>query len=113
MHFDMFFKRRIKEINLEDNPDTCARNDKKAQYKKPQKTKDLKKPNHDIQLFEAKIEEQYQKIKKDFTNYIIFFEFLREFITTITHKYRFENLVEDIYGLYSNLLDDDYYKTST
>lgn len=62
-----------------------------------------------LTTFEPSLESEYQKIKKDLINYIVFFEFLKEFITTFSHKHRFENLVEDIYGLYSNLLDDDYY----
>lgn len=59
--------------------------------------------------FEPHLESEYQKKKKDLVNYIVFFEFLKEFITTFSHKHRFENLVEDIYELYSNELDNYYY----
>ena len=39
-------------------------------------------------------------------NYIIFFEFLKEFMVSVMHKHKFEGLVENIYGFYSDLLDE-------
>ena len=39
-------------------------------------------------------------------NYIIFFEFLKQFIITIMNKNKFEGLVENIYEFYSDLLNE-------
>lgn len=42
-------------------------------------------------------------------NLIIFIEFLKEFICVFSHKYKYENLVEEMFELYSNMLDDYYH----
>jgi len=42
-------------------------------------------------------------------NLIIFIEFLKEFISVFLHKYKYENLVEEMFDMYSNMLDG-YYK---
>ena len=39
-------------------------------------------------------------------NYIIFFEFLKQFIITVMNKNKFESLVENIYEFYSDLLNE-------
>jgi len=43
-------------------------------------------------------------------NLIIFIEFLKEFISVFSHKYKYENLIEEMFDMYSNMLDE-YYST--
>lgn len=52
--------------------------------------------------------EIYSKELEDVENIIIFIEFLKEFVCIFSHKDKFENLVEEMYGLYSNMLDEYY-----
>jgi hypothetical protein len=44
------------------------------------------------------------KDKMETTNFIIFCEFIKEYICSISHKHQFEGLVENLYGLYSDEL---------
>jgi len=41
-------------------------------------------------------------------NLIIFLEFLKEFICVFSHKFKYENLVEEMFDLYSIMLDKYY-----
>ena len=41
-------------------------------------------------------------------NILIFTEFIKELISILIHKFHFENLVENMYELYSNMLDNFY-----
>ena len=45
------------------------------------------------------------KGKVETTNYIIFCEFIKEFICSISHKHKFEGLVENLYDLYCDKLN--------
>ena len=98
LNFDKFLPRRIQEIKIEDLI---------SQKKGMSKAKSA--PIQKISQFEnSSLEKEYQEKKIDYTNYYVFFEFVKEFVSTISHKHKFEGLVEDIYGFYSNLLDDYY-----
>jgi hypothetical protein len=52
--------------------------------------------------------EIYNKELEYVENTIIFIEFLKEFVCIFSHKDKFETLVEEMFGIYSNLLDDYY-----
>jgi hypothetical protein len=56
------------------------------------------------------IMEIYKRETSNIDNIIIFMEFLKEFLAIILQKFNFENLVEEIYELYSNLLNEYYNK---
>ena len=45
------------------------------------------------------------KDKMETTNFIIFCEFIKEYICSISHKHKFEGLIENLYGLYSEELN--------
>jgi preprotein translocase subunit SecB len=78
---------------------------KKQEEKKNKKNVKIKKAGN-LSLVNKNTEKNEQDIK--YTNYIILFEFIKEFIYSITNKNNFEGLVENIYGFYSNLLEDYY-----
>ena len=46
------------------------------------------------------------KDKMETTNFIIFCEFIKEYICSISHKHKFEGLIENLYGLYSEELKE-------
>ena len=46
------------------------------------------------------------KDKMETTNFIIFCEFVKEYICSISHKHIFEGLIENLYGLYSEELHE-------
>ena len=78
---------------------------KKSEDKKNKKNIKIKKAGN-LSLVNKISEKDEQEI--EYTNYIILFEFIKEFIYSITNKNNFEGLVENIYGFYSNLLEDYY-----
>ena len=45
------------------------------------------------------------KDKMETTNFIIFCEFIKEYICSISHKHKFEGLIENLYGLYCEELN--------
>ena len=49
------------------------------------------------------------KDKTETTNFIIFCEFVKEYICSISHKHKFEGLIENLYGLYSEELNESEY----
>ena len=51
------------------------------------------------------------KDKMETTNFIIFCEFVKEYICSISHKHKFEGLIENLYGLYCEELNEpEYYE---
>ena len=46
------------------------------------------------------------KDKIETTNFIIFCEFVKEYICSISHKHKFEGLIENLYGLYCEELHE-------
>ena len=49
------------------------------------------------------------KDKTETTNFIIFCEFVKEYICSISHKHKFEGLIENLYWLYSEELNESEY----
>ena len=45
------------------------------------------------------------KDKMETTNFIIFCEFVKEYICSISHKHKFEGLIENLYALYCEELN--------
>ena len=93
------------EKNFEKNLKQQIEIIKKSETKKNKKIIKIKKAGN-LSLVNKISEKDEQEI--EYTNYIILFEFIKEFIYSITNKNNFEGLVENIYGFYSNLLEDYY-----
>lgn len=51
---------------------------------------------------------EYNSQLNTVNNILIFTEFIKELISILIHKFHFENLVENMYELYSNMLDNFY-----
>ena len=113
-NFDKFFKRKINEINKEEQAINKSAN--APHYKKKQRKYSIDKAKNEItrqfKFDSSSLEKDYQDKEKNYTNYFIFFEFVKEFVSSISHKHKFEGVVEDVYTFYSNSLDDYYNNTS-
>ena len=51
---------------------------------------------------------QKENEKNKVINWIIFCEFIKEFISCISQKYKFEELIEHLFSFYSEQLDEFY-----
>ena len=49
-----------------------------------------------------------EKEKNEIVNWVIFCEFIKEFISCISQKYKFEELIEHLFSFYSEQLDEFY-----
>ena len=65
--------------------------------------KDKKDADDDFLIF---ILQKDNKDKIETTNFIIFCEFIKEYICSISHKHKFEGLIENLYGLYCDELHE-------
>ena len=70
------------------------------------------KPKDKNLILTGKLKEAYFKDKNEVENTIIFAEFLKEFISIYLHKYKFESLIENLFGLYSKQLDESYFQVT-
>jgi len=50
--------------------------------------------------------EEYKKDIQICDNIIIFIEFLKDFVSIISHKFLFENTLDEMFDLYSTMLDN-------
>ena len=64
---------------------------------------DNKNLDNDFMIF---LLQKDNKDKMETTNFIIFCEFVKEYICSISHKHKFEGLIENLYGLYSEELKE-------
>ena len=64
---------------------------------------DNKNLDNDFMIF---LLQKDNKDKMETTNFIIFCEFVKEYICSISHKHKFEGIVENLYGLYSEELHE-------
>ena len=62
-----------------------------------------KKEENDFLIF---LLQKNNKDKIETTNFIIFCEFVKEYICSISHKHKFEGLIENLYGLYCEELHE-------
>ena len=63
---------------------------------------DNKNLDNDFMIF---LLQKDNKDKMETTNFIIFCEFIKEYICSISHKHKFEGLIENLYGLYCEELN--------
>ena len=73
---------------------------------KIRKNENLTGENKSFKKLSKNLQETYKNDLELIDNIIIFTEFLKEFVSIILHKVQFENIVEEFYGLYSQMLDD-------
>lgn len=90
----------LKEFNLNKDLSNIAFNDKKQ---KEFKTGLDFKGFNNIEKMTEKDED-----KNKIINWIIFCEFIKEFISCISHKYKFEDIIENLFVFYSEQLDEFY-----
>ena len=106
----------VQELNKEYNKDPNIKQniilklkEYQEQDKKRKEFTPLKQGNNENSSFQFVVPDK-KKIENDNLkkagNYIIFFEFLKEFMVSVMYKHKFEGLIENIFGFYSDLLDD-------
>ena len=76
---------------------------KKDDLDKDEDENDNKNLDNDFMIF---LLQKDNKDKMETTNFIIFCEFIKEYICSISHKHKFEGLIENLYGLYSEELKE-------
>ena len=85
-----------------------VKNNKKKEEKKKNEEESEEDEDENFLIFLIKKD---NKDKMETTNIIIFCEFVKEYICSITHKNKFEGLIENLYGLYCEELNEpEYYE---
>ena len=85
-------------------------NNKKKENKEIEDERERNGVDDDFLIF---LLQKDNKDKMETTNFIIFCEFVKEYICSISHKHKFEGLIENLYGLYCEELDEpDNYEES-
>lgn len=52
------------------------------------------------------LHQEYKNEQGFLDHTIIYYEFLKDFISIITQKFQFENIVDELFNQYSNKLED-------
>ena len=76
---------------------------KKDNESENEEENDKKDVDDDFLIF---LLQKENKDKIETTNFIIFCEFIKEYICSISHKHKFEGLIENLYGLYTEELHE-------
>lgn len=53
--------------------------------------------------------EAFGRVRDEVENVVILGEFVKEFVSMLTHRNRFEGTIEELFTLYSLMLDDYYF----
>ena len=93
-----FIKIIFKNNNILNN-----NNKKKKENLDEDENENEKNLDNDFMIF---LLQKDNKDKMETTNFIIFCEFIKEYICSISHKHKFEGLIENLYGLYSEELKE-------
>ena len=93
-----FIKIIFKNNNILNN-----NNKKKKENLDEDEDENEKNLDNDFMIF---LLQKDNKDKMETTNFIIFCEFIKEYICSISHKHKFEGLIENLYGLYSEELKE-------
>ena len=97
------FKKYIKIIFKNNNILNNNKKMKKEDIDEDEDENDKKNLDNDFMIF---LLQKDNKDKMETTNFIIFCEFIKEYICSISHKHKFEGLIENLYGLYSEELKE-------
>ena len=81
-------------------------NDKKEEKKEEKKNGEESGEEDEDENFLIFLIKKDNKDKMETTNIIIFCEFVKEYICSISHKHKFEGLIENLYGLYCDELNE-------
>jgi len=94
-----FIKIIFKNNNIINKTSKKNENNEEEEEKEPER-KDV---DDDFLIF---LLQKDNKDKIETTNFIIFCEFIKEYICSISHKHKFEGLIENLYGLYCDELHE-------
>ena len=85
------------------NKNTKRKNNGNEEEEEDEKNMEKKDVDDDFLIF---LLQKENKDKIETTNIIIFCEFIKEYICSISHKHKFEGLIENLYGLYCEELHE-------
>jgi len=91
-------------IIIKNNQKIKENKKEKKEDKKDNEEEDESDEDEDFLIFLLKKDNKDDKIET--TNIIIFCEFIKEYICSISHKHKFEGLIENLYGLYCEELNE-------
>ena len=81
-------------------------NNQIKEKKKPKKENNEEDESDDEDFLIFLLKKDNKDDKMETTNIIIFCEFIKEYICSISHKHKFEGLIENLYGLYCEELNE-------
>ena len=87
----------LKDFNLNNNPNNNSMN-----------IKNEFKVGLDFNGFSNEEMNEKDKDKNKVVNWVIFSQFIKEIISCISHKYKFEELIDNLFVFYSEQLDEFY-----
>jgi len=97
----LFLKFRREEIKLQEENNL----NNTAKSRRKNSGMGIFNDNTDVNIPKSQIDQTFSELDT-VNNIIIFSEFLKEFISIIMHKFQFENTVENLFELYSLMLDE-------
>ena len=95
-----------KFINIIFNNNNKLKEEKKEKKKQAKDNEDEDESDEDEDFLIFLLKKDNKDDKMETTNIIIFCEFIKEYICSISHKHKFEGLIENLYGLYCEELND-------
>ena len=95
-----------KFINIIFNNNIKLKEEKKEKKKQAKDNEDEDESDEDEDFLIFLLKKDNKDDKMETTNIIIFCEFIKEYICSISHKHKFEGLIENLYGLYCEELND-------
>ena len=95
-----------KFINIIFKNNNKLKEEKKEKKKQTKDNEDEDESDEDEDFLIFLLKKDNKDDKMETTNIIIFCEFIKEYICSISHKHKFEGLIENLYGLYCEELND-------
>ena len=95
-----------KSIIIIFNNNNKLKEEKKEKKKQAKDNEDEDESDEDEDFLIFLLKKDNKDDKMETTNIIIFCEFIKEYICSISHKHKFEGLIENLYGLYCEELND-------
>ena len=95
-----------KFINIIIKNNNKLKEEKKEKKKQTKDNEDEDESDEDEDFLIFLLKKDNKDDKMETTNIIIFCEFIKEYICSISHKHKFEGLIENLYGLYCEELND-------
>ena len=95
-----------KSIIIIFNNNNKLKEEKKEKKKQTKDNEDEDESDEDEDFLIFLLKKDNKDDKMETTNIIIFCEFIKEYICSISHKHKFEGLIENLYGLYCEELND-------